>query len=303
MGRSSVSSTGQASSVTSRYPSENSCSSFLNVRKGPGWGLAALLTILLCSKLADGQQTSASANLLTPQDLAKAAHNPFEDFFKLPLESTTAFDLSPDRNAGEALNVTPVLPFRLSGDWDLIARPSWSLIYAPSPHEQFGLGDLQTSLFLTPHSADFWIWGVGPIFQFPTATDDLLGTGRLSAGPTAALIYSSGPWFNGILTYQLMSFAGDRDRESVSQTYLEPEVSYNFDTGWYVDSDPPITFNWTAESDNGWTIPMGADVGKAFEIGAHSFSLQIGSYDLVKRPEGAPQWLIRVQLRRCPRSC
>src|SRR4029077_12879059 len=64
------------------------------------------------------------------------------------------------------------------------------------------------------------IWGVGPIFQFPTASSPELGTGRWSAGPTAAVVYSEGPRFNAILAYQLMSFAGNRDRGSVNQTFL-----------------------------------------------------------------------------------
>ena len=51
-------------------------------------------------------------------------------------------------------------------------------------------------------------------------------TGRWSAGPTAALVYSEGPWLNYILTYQLMSFGGNRARGSVNQTYIEPEISY-----------------------------------------------------------------------------
>jgi len=103
------------------------------------------------------------------------------------------------------------------------------------------------------------LWGVGPIFQFPTATSKELGTGRWSAGPTAALIYSDGPWFNGVLAYHLMSFAGEHDHGSVNQTYIDPEISYNFDSGWYADCDPPIIYDWMADSDNAWLIPTGAD--------------------------------------------
>lgn len=261
--------------------------------------LLVLLGLVLAAFLAasaKAQQTSIPPATISPQDLAKSVHNPFEDFIKVPLEATTGFRLGPDHNAGENFNLEPVIPFRLSADWDLIARPSLSLTYIPSPHEQFGLQDLQASFYLTPHGANEWIWGIGPIFQFPTATSTTLGTGRWSAGPTAALIYSEGPWFNGILAYQLMSFAGDRDRGSVNQTYLEPEVSYNFESGWYMDCDPPITFDWTADAANGWTVPMGADVGSVFNLGPQPMSLQVGSYDLLERPGGAPQWIIRVQL-------
>jgi hypothetical protein len=261
-------------------------------------GITIFLLGGLFAATAHAQQASPSSQASRPtrQDLAKSVHNPFAAFVKVPFQATTGFSIGPHHNAGEALNLEPLIPFSLSSKWDLIARPSLSVTYQPSPHEQYGLNDLQTAFFLTPHYVNEWIWGIGPQFQFPTATSDELGTGRWSAGPTAALLYNKGPWFGGVLTYQLLSFAGDRARGSVNQTYLEPEISYNFESGWYVDCDPPITFDWTADAANGWTIPIGADVGNAFNVGSHAMSFQIGAYDLAKRPQGAPQWIIRIQL-------
>ncbi|MGA8568470.1 MAG: hypothetical protein WB580_11825 [Candidatus Binataceae bacterium] len=104
------------------------------------------------------------------------------------------------------------------------------------------------------------------------------------------------PWFNGVLAYQLMSFAGNRKRGSVNQTFLEPDISYNFESGWYVQCEPDITYEWTADAAHTLTLPMGADIGKAFKLGSQALSLQIGAYDLLKRPNGAPQWIIRVGL-------
>ncbi len=148
------------------------------------------------------------------------------------------------------MNIEPLVPFSLNADWDLFARPSLSVTYLPSSHEQFGLEDLQASFLVASAKATTWVWGVGPIFDFPTASSSELGTGRWSAGPTAALAYSEGPWSNYILAYQLLSFAGNRDRGSANQTYIEPEISYSFESGWSVDSDPAITYDWTADTAN-----------------------------------------------------
>jgi hypothetical protein len=262
------------------------------------FAIGMLILFAVFAAPAGAQQTTSTrtAESMTPQELAKTFHNPFEDFVKVQVQPTTGFSIGPHHNAGESLNIQPLIPFSLNARWDLMVRPSLSVTYSPSPHEQFGLGDMQSSFFLTPHDANVWIWGVGPIFQLPTATSDALGTGRWSAGPTAALVYSKGPWFSGVLTYQLMSFGGNRARGSVNQTYVEPQVSYNFESGWYVDSDPAMTFDWTADAANGWTIPVGADVGDAFNVGADGLSIQLGAYDLAERPSGAPQWIIRVQL-------
>jgi hypothetical protein len=256
--------------------------------------LSAVLA--LSAQAQEGQPPQPATSAISDQDLAKSVHNPFEDFVKIPLQSSSGFQVGHNHNAGDSLNIAPQVPFALNADWDLIAEPSLTVTYLPSPQEQFGLEDLQTSFFLTPASATTWIWGVGPIFQFPTASSVGLGTGRWSAGPTAALIYSKGPWFNGLLAYQLMSFAGNRDRGSVNQTLLEPDLSYNFESGWYVQSQPSITFDWTADAANGWTIPLGVDVGKAFKLAARDASLQVSAYDLIKRPDGAPQWILNVSM-------
>ena len=82
----------------------------------------------------------------------------------------------------------------------------------------------------------------------------------------------------------------------MNQTFLEPDISYNFESGWYVQCDPAITYDWTADTANAWIIPMGADVGKAFQMGSQDLSLQVGAYDLLKRPDGAPQWIMRVSV-------
>ncbi len=261
--------------------------------------LSALLGAFLAAP-AHAQEAPLPAapatSIMTDQELAISVHNPFADFVKVPIQSTTGFQLGPHHKVGDSVNIEPLLPFSLNADWDLFARPSLDVTYLPSPHEQSGLGDLQTSFVLSPAKATTWVWGVGPIFQFPTASSSELGTGLWSAGPTAALVYSEGPWSNYVLAYQLMSFAGNRERGSVNQTYIEPEISYSFESGWSVDCDPAITYDWTAETANAWTIPMGADVGKAFRMGSQDLSLQVGAYDLLKRPDGAPQWIVRVSV-------
>ena len=262
----------------------------------------AVMGLILITDLASPAQAQQAATPapspsgLTNQELAISVHNPFEDSVKVPIQSTTGFQLGRAHKVGDAVNIEPLLPFSLNPDWDLFVRPSLTVAYAPTPHEQSGLEDVQTSFFVSPAKSSTWVWGVGPIFQFPTASSSELGSGRWSAGPTAALVYSNGPWFGGVLTDQLMSFAGNRARGSVNQTYIEPQISYNTESGWYADIDPQMTYDWTADTANAWTIPMGADVGKAFSLGSQSLSLQVGAYDLIKRPDGAPQWITCISV-------
>jgi hypothetical protein len=259
--------------------------------------IGATLFTIQAADLGHAQQSLApTSSVMSDEDLAKSVHNPFADFIKLPIEAETDFRIGPRHNAGESINVEPTIPIPIGADLLLIARPNATMTYLPSPHEQFGLEDLQTSFFLTPLHAIKWLWGIGPILQFPTATGRQLGTARWSAGPTAALVYSNGPWFNGLLTYHLMSFSGDRARGSVNQTYIEPLVSYNFQSGWYAQCDPQMTYDWTATTGNAWVLPMGADVGKTLTLGPQALSLQIGAYDFLKHSSAAAQWEIRLQV-------
>ena len=271
----------------------------LRLQLVPSATVLGLLVSAVLAVSAHAQQASTAApspSAMSAQELAIAVHNPFEDFVKVPIQSTTGFQLGPHHKVGDSVNIEPLFPFSLNADWDLMARPSLTFTYAPTPHEQSGLEDLETSFFLTPAKSSTWVWGVGPIFDFPTASSSELGSGRWSAGPTAALVYSEGPWLNAIHSDQLMSFAGNRERGSVNQTYIEPMISYNLESGWYADVDPSITYDWTADTANAWTIPMGADVGKAFKMGSQNLSLEVGAYDLLKRPDGAPQWIMRVSV-------
>jgi hypothetical protein len=87
---------------------------------------------------------------MSDQNLAKSVHNPFEDFVKVPIEGDVDFRIGSKHNTGLSLNLEPLFPIRMTNQWDLMIRPNESMSYLPSPHEQFGLNDLQTSFFLTP---------------------------------------------------------------------------------------------------------------------------------------------------------
>ena len=53
----------------------------------------------------------------------------------------------------------------------------------------FGLGDINPTLFFSPSRPGHFIWGVGPTFTLPTATDWRLGSGKFSLGPAAVGLF------------------------------------------------------------------------------------------------------------------
>ena len=169
-----------------------------------------------------------------------------------------------------AFYIQPVIPFRLTDEWNLISRTVAPVIYqpelAPGVGETFGLGDIQLSLFLSPAKPGALIWGAGVILQFPTATDDVVDQGKWGAGPTVAALTIQGPWVIGALINNVWSFAGDGDRKAVNQMLLQPIVNHNLPGGWFLNSVPYITADWKADGSDRWTVPIRRMLGDLTQI-------------------------------------
>jgi hypothetical protein len=120
-------------------------------------------------------------------DLAKATQNPVASLISVPLQNFTDFNIGPfGRNRNTVLQFQPVVPIQLSENWNLITRTIGALVYQPNiaqPQQgTFGLNDINPSFFLSPARAGKIIWGAGPTFLLPTASDNVLGTGKFSIG-------------------------------------------------------------------------------------------------------------------------
>lgn len=74
-------------------------------------------------------------------------------------------------------------------------------------------------------------------------------------------------------------------------------VNYNFPGGKYLTSAPAITADWTASSDETWTIPLGGGAGKIFKIGKQPVNGQVQAFYNVEKPTGAADWQLRLQLQ------
>ena len=165
----------------------------------------------------------------------------------------------------------------------------------PGANDAWGLGDIQYEGFLTPAQPGKWIWGVGPYLSIPTATDDVLGTEKWSAGPAALLLTMPGDWVVGGLVTQLWDFAGNSDRDGVNTTAFLYFINYYIPNGhgWYLSTSPTITYNWEADSDNAWTVPVGGGVGKVFKIGEQHVNAKLAAYGYLEAPDNGPDWTLQ----------
>lgn len=240
------------------------------------------------------------------EELAKKIQNPIADLISVPFQNNINFGYGPDKDTQNVLNIQPVIPISLSRDYNLITRTIFPVInqppLGPGLGWEFGLGDIEMSLFVANaemihvgESGKF-MWGVGPIFQFPSATDRVLGQGKWCAGPTAVGVYMEKHWVVGLLANNIWSFAGQSGREDVNQMLVQPFVNYNLPGAWYFTFSPIITANWKAPSDNAWTVPLGLGVGKVFRLGKLPLNTQVSGYYNVVKPDLGPDWQLRLQI-------
>lgn len=158
---------------------------------------------LLALAAGIGLTSAASAEEPSTEELAKEAQNPVANLISLPFQSNTNFGVGPFHSPQEILNIQPVIPVTINQDWNLITRWITPIIsqpkLSPTDQEQFGIGDLNPSFFLSPARPGEIIWGIGPTFLLPTATDQNLGNHRWGAGPSAVLLTIQGHWVLGVL--------------------------------------------------------------------------------------------------------
>ena len=106
----------------------------------------------------------------------------------------------------------PVIPVHLSKDLNLINRIIQPIVWQPYPQQttggEFGFGDMNPAFFLVPSKATKVIVVAGPTVVIPTATNDILGQGKLSLGPSFVALTQPHPWTIGVLTNNVWSVAG-----------------------------------------------------------------------------------------------
>jgi hypothetical protein len=201
---------------------------------------------------------------------------------------------SGDANVGGNVVFQPVMPFPLYGtgkdQWKLITRPIVPIVFTqPIPKggvDNFkhvgGIGDIEIPLLINPPVSlvgPNMILGAGPVFEFPTATNDSLGAQQYSMGPAVVVGYKTKKWVAVIFPNYFWGFGSraDRDRSTTPTTNKASilyNFSYNLPGAWQVGTNPTISYNHNAARDDRWTVPVGLFVAKTIKIGKMPVKLQ-----------------------------
>jgi hypothetical protein len=237
---------------------------------------------------------------LSDEDLLKAIQNPVADLISVPIQNITNFRIGQHNRTDNAVSFQPVIPVKLSEDWLLVTRTILPIAWQPYPdHEsggQFGLGDMNPTFFLAPKTPSSVIWGVGPALVIPTATGNILGSGKLSLGPSAVVLAQPGKWTFGALVSNVWSIAGLNSRPTVNKMSLQYFICYNLKDDWYLNSSPILAADWRAKGGDQWLVPFGGGVGKLVTIGSMPVDFSASVYGNVVKPTGAPSWQLNLQV-------
>ena len=165
-----------------------------------------------------------------------------------------------------------------------------------------GFGDMYYVGLVSPKEAPkvgdgSVVWGLGLGQSFPSASDDILGTGKWAAGP-AALGGYLGPKFKvAALVQNYFSYAGDNDRDKVSLMNLQYFLYYSLDEVTSIGVGPNIIANWEASKGNKWTVPVGIGINRTFQFGKLPVRLGVEWYYNVVRPNSVgANWNLRFMV-------
>ncbi|MGW8265423.1 MAG: transporter, partial [Longimicrobiales bacterium] len=194
------------------------------------------------------------------------------------------------------LNIQPVIPL---AEGKIITRTIIPFVRLPDLTAESGstsgLGDIVLTVFYVP-SSGATMWGLGPVFEFPTGGASR-GSEKWSIGPSFVALKVNGPWTLGILANNVWSIAGDEERSSVNRGLLQYFIVRQMGNGWYLNSAPINTVNWKAASGQKWMVPLGGGGGKLVFLGRLPVNFQSQAYYNVVKPDVGPDWQFRIQVQ------
>lgn len=258
--------------------------------------IIALVSIII---LMPVMAISGEAEKLDLDEISRKLDNPLTSLWSLTFEDKIrilAGDAIDGNTTANTLFFQPGLPIPVGnqGSMVLSIRPVFPVVTSPlfdpsgsggvSGHES-GFGDIQLLSLLGPNRAEGIVWGAGATFKFPTASRDLLGSGKYQAGPAVMLFKLGRPWIVGGLVQHWWSYAGDENRSDRNKTDIQYIIRHSLPNAWSIGMGPTISVEWEEDAGERWTVPVGLGVTKTVRFGNTPVKLRAEAHYALIYPE------------------
>jgi hypothetical protein len=91
----------------------------------------------------------------------------------------------------------------------------------------------------------------------------------------------------------LWSVSGDSDRKYISNTFVQPLLSYTTPKQTTFGLNTESSYNWKTEE---WTVPVNAAISQLVKIDKQPVQFHLGYRNYLDRPDGGPDWGLRFQV-------
>ena len=268
----------------------------------PDASVSLRLPFPLSENLSLGAVTESSGEEESASELNRKLTNPVSSIWSISNQFNN-FELN-NGQWNNNWNFQPVMPVSLTKDWNLISRPVMPF-YNIVPHEtspdefarDAGLGDLTLLELLSPANSGEWVLGAGPTAIFPTATSHFTGQGKWQLGPSVVVGYLTKEFFIGVFPQQWWSIGGEHGRPDTNQMNLQPIATIFFGDGWSIGYSGNILADWTAPSEDVWTVPVGLGLGKVVKFGRLPVKIQLAVQYMPVHPRiSGQEWNVQVSI-------
>jgi hypothetical protein len=228
--------------------------------------------------------------------LARESQNPVSSLIAIPFHFDFSGGMGPFQRTQLVLSLEPVIPIPLKGAWTLVPRLITPFVGQPDiakPNgSTWGVGDFNPQIYVAVALPKGFTVALGPTIVVPTASDALLGSGKLSLGPSAVLVWIGGSIVAGVLVNNAWSVAGERARSAVNAFFLQPFLSLILPRRTFLFTTPQITGNWI---NNTWVLPVGAGAGAIVKLGLPA-AVTLQAYWNALAPADSPTWTVRFHI-------
>jgi hypothetical protein len=262
--------------------------------------IASTLLALVAGTARSQETQPATAKPADKEDeakkLAKESQNPVSSLIAIPFHFDFSGGMGTFQRTQFVLSLEPVIPIPLKGAWTLVPRLITPFVGQPDiakPHgSTWGVGDFNPQIYVAVAVPKGFTVALGPSLVVPTASDALLGSGKLSLGPSAVLVWVGESIVAGVLVNNVWSVAGDRTRSHVNAFFLQPFFSLILPRHTFLFTTPQITSDWI---NNSWVLPVGGGAGAILKLGLPA-AVSLQAYWNALGPAASPTWTVRFHI-------